>query len=221
MGRGGEREITALIDVITTNKTDFFREPGHFEFLTGVALPSLAAGSSRPLNVWSAGCSSGEEPYTLAIVLSEYAQEHPGFQFSILATDISTRVLEKARLGVYDIGTIAPIPAEAKRKYLLKSRDRNKPRARVAPEIRARVAFQRLNLMDAEFGLANPMDVIFCRNVVIYFDKTTQEQLIRKFARNLRPRGYLFMGHSETLHGFDVPLAQVAPTVYRNTGGTP
>jgi chemotaxis protein methyltransferase CheR len=217
-GRGGERELIALIDVITTNKTDFYREPGHFDFLTRAVLPALTAGSGRPLNVWSAGCSSGEEPYTLAMVLSEYAEERPGFQFSILATDISTRVLEKARLGVYEIGVIAPIPPEAKRKYLLKSRDRSRPMARVAPEIRSRVDFQRLNLMDADFALPHPMDVIFCRNVVIYFDKTTQGQLIKKFFRNLRPNGYLFMGHSETLHGFDVPLAQVAPTVYRKTG---
>jgi len=220
MGRGGDQELTALIDVITTNKTDFYREPGHFDFLTRVVLPSLAAGSGRPLQVWSAGCSSGEEPYTLAMVLTEYAGQRSGYQFSILATDISTRVLDKARRGIYEMGTIAPIPAEAKRKYLLKSRDRDKPRTRVAPEIRARVEFQRLNLMDADFGLAHPMDVIFCRNVVIYFDKTTQEQLIQKFARNLHPNGYLFMGHSETLHGFDVPLAQVAPTVYRKIGGT-
>jgi chemotaxis protein methyltransferase CheR len=217
-GRGGERELIALIDVITTNKTDFYREPGHFDFLTRAVLPALTAGSGRPLSVWSAGCSSGEEPYTLAMVLSEYAEERPGFQFSILATDISTRVLEKARLGVYEIGVIAPIPPEAKRKYLLKSRDRSRPMARVAPEIRSRVDFQRLNLMDADFALPHPMDVIFCRNVVIYFDKTTQGQLIKKFFRNLRPNGYLFMGHSETLHGFDVPLAQVAPTVYRKTG---
>jgi len=154
------------------------------------------------------------------MVLSDYAEQRSGYQFSILATDISTRVLDRARRGIYDMGTIAPIPQEVKRKYLLKSRDRNQPRARVAPEIRARVEFQRLNLMDTPFGLAYPMDVIFCRNVVIYFDKATQEQLIQKFARNLGPNGHLFMGHSETLHGFDVPLAAVAPTVYRKIGGT-
>lgn len=217
-GRGGERELTAMIDLITTNKTDFFREPGHFEFLTRVALPSLSAGQGRPLRVWSAGCSTGEEPYTLAMVLSEYAEQHPGYQFSILATDISTRVLEKARLGIYGPAEIAAIPPGIQRKHLLRSRDQKNPRARIVPETRALIDFQRLNLMDADFGLAYPLDIIFCRNVVIYFDKQTQEQLVRRFQRNLSPRGYLFMGHSETLHGFDVPLAQVAPTVYRKSG---
>jgi chemotaxis protein methyltransferase CheR len=216
-GAGGDAELTAMIDLITTNKTDFYREPGHFDFLTRVCLPSLTAGMGRPLRAWSAGCSTGEEPYTLAMVLSEYAEEHPGYQFSVLATDISTRVLAKARLGVYQADAIAPIPAEVRRKHLLRSRDRNNPSARIAPETRALVEFQRLNLMDADFGLPYPLDVIFCRNVVIYFDKQTQEQLIRRFLRNLRPHGYLFMGHSETLHGFDLPLAQVAPTVYRRS----
>ena len=206
-----------MIDLITTNKTDFFREPGHFEFLTRVALPSIAT-AGRTVRVWSAGCSTGEEPYTLAMVLSEYAEQHPAWQFSILATDISTRVLEKARLGIYEATDIAPIPSEIRRKHLLRSRDRDNPRSRIAPATRSLVEFQRLNLMDSDFGLAHPMDIIFCRNVVIYFDKQTQEQLVRRFTRNLRPHGYLFMGHSETLHGFDVPLVQVAPTVYRRSG---
>ena len=218
MGQGGDAELTAMIDLITTNKTDFYREPGHFDFLTRAALPSLSAGLGRPLRVWSAGCSTGEEPYSLAMVLSQYAEQHPGYQFSILATDISTRVLEKARLGIYEVDAIAPIPPEVRRKHLLRSRDRNSPRARIAPETRALVEFHHLNLMEQDFGLAYPLDVIFCRNVVIYFDKQTQEQLIRRFLRNLRPHGYLFMGHSETLHGFDVPLVQVAPTVYRKAG---
>jgi len=149
------------------------------------------------------------------MVLSQYAEQHSGYQFTILATDICTRVLEKARLGIYDADAIAPIPPEVRRRHLLRSRDRDRPRARIAPETRALVEFQRLNLMDQNFGLPYPMDVIFCRNVVIYFDKQTQEQLVVRFLHNLRPHGYLFMGHSETLHGFDVPLVQVAPTVYR------
>jgi chemotaxis protein methyltransferase CheR len=121
-------------------------------------------------------------------------------------------------LGIYDLEAIAPIPTEVRRKYVLKSRNAANAVARVAPEIRARVEFRRLNLMDAEFALTHPPDVIFCRNVVIYFDKATQEQLVIRFVRNLRPNGYLFMGHSETLHGFRVPLVQVAPTVYRKSG---
>ena len=220
LGAGGEAELTSMIDVITTNKTDFYRESGHFEFLTQTVLPLLDAGVGRPLQVWSAGCSSGEEPYSLAIVLSEYAEQQGpnGYRFSILATDISTRMLEKARLGIYELDAIAPIPTAVRRKYVLKSRNPARPVARMAPEIRAQVEFRRLNLMDAEFALVHPPDVIFCRNVVIYFDKATQEQLVTRFVRSLRPNGHLFMGHSETLHGFRVPLIQVAPTVYRKSG---
>jgi chemotaxis protein methyltransferase CheR len=215
-GAGGDRELPSMIDLVTTNKTDFYREPAHFDYLTRVALPGLRAGFDRPLAVWSAGCSSGEEPYTLAMVLSDFAgQQESAFQFEILATDISGRMLEKARLGVYDMDAIAPIPGAARGKYLLKSRKPEDRAVRVAPEIRKRVEFRRLNLMDSDYRLQRAMDVIFCRNVVIYFDKPTQEQLIGRLAQNLRIGGYLFMGHSETLHGFDLPLAAVAPTVYR------
>ena len=215
LGAAGEAEVPAMIDLITTNKTDFYREPAHFDFLTREALPSLQTGMARPLRVWSAGCSSGEEPYSLAMVLAEYAARTEGYRFSILATDISRRVLEKARLAIYNSAAVEPVPPEIRRKYLLRSRDRSKSLARVAPEIRALVQFRRLNLMDSDFGLKEPLDIIFCRNVVIYFDKQTQEGLVRRFVRHLRPHGYLFMGHSETLHGFDVPLLQVSPTVYR------
>ena len=121
---GGEAELPCMIDLVTTNKTDFFREPAHFEYLTNVALPALEAGFDRPLAVWSAGCSSGQEPYTLAMVLSEYSeQQEPGYRFAILATDISGRMLERARLGIYEMETIAPIPMAVRRKYLLKSRE--------------------------------------------------------------------------------------------------
>ena len=206
---GVEEELTDMLNQVTTNKTDFFREPAHFEYLKQKALPELTR-LNRSLLVWSAGCSSGEEPYTLAMVLKDF-----GCAFTVLATDISTKVLEKARLAIYDDERIAPVPEEFKKKYLLANKDRTKKLFRVVPELRERVKLRRLNFMDSDFGFREPIDVIFCRNVIIYFDKPTQERLLNQFCRYLSPDGYVFMGHSETLLGMDVPLVPVAPTIYR------
>jgi chemotaxis protein methyltransferase CheR len=200
-----ETESVHLIDLVTTNKTDFFREPAHFECLFQKVLPELrdvyGLGARTRLNVWSAGCSSGEEPYTLAMVLSEFAEESPGFGFSVLATDISTVVLEKAVQGIFEHERIEPVPVALRKKYLLRSRNKPNGRVRICDELRASVQFGRLNLMDDEFPIRDPMGVIFCRNVMIYFDRSTQRNLIEKFGRHLVPGGYLFMGHSESLHG--------------------
>ena len=214
---GMKEETTRMIDQVTTNKTDFFREPAHFDYLAQKALPDLAS-TKRTIMLWSAGCSTGEEPYTLAMVLSEFSVGHWGTSFLILATDISTRVIEKARLAIYNEEAISPVPAEFKKKYLLRSKDPTRRRYRVIPELRERVRFRQLNLMDGDFGFREQVDIIFCRNVIIYFDKPTQERLLTRFCRYLSPHGYLFMGHSETLFGMDLPLAQVAPTVYRRVG---
>jgi chemotaxis protein methyltransferase CheR len=212
--KGMKEELIFLINVITTNKTDFFREPLHFEFLAQKALPELAL-NGHSIVVWSAGCSSGEEPYTLAIVLSEYAAAHPGFHFRILASDISTDMLERAEMGIYSSECVAPIPLALKRKYLLRSRDSQSPRVRVVPELRKLVDFRRLNFMDSDYMLAEKVDAIFCRNVLIYFDRATQESILRKLVHNLTPSGYLFVGHSETLHDMDLPVIPVAPALYR------
>ncbi len=215
---GLRTELVHMIDMVSTNKTDFFREPNHFDYLAEVAVPTLAktrAASRLNLHLWSAGCSSGEEPYTLAMVLSEYAQNHPGFGYSILATDISSRMLEMGRQAIYNEARVAPVPAGLRKKYLLRSKNPNKGVVRIVPELRERVQFQRLNFMDREFRIGQTMDIIFCRNVIIYFDMPTQERLLNNFCRCLSPDGYIFMGHSETLHGLKVPLAPVAPTVYR------
>jgi chemotaxis protein methyltransferase CheR len=217
-GREGLKdEIVPLIDVVTTNKTDFFREPGHFNFLVEKALPELTSrdGAGRPVLIWSAGCSTGEEPYTLAIVLSEYALTHPGFRFRILATDISTRVLEKAEMGVYMKDVVSPVPATLKRKYFMASRDPSSERVRVVPELRRLIEFRRLNFMDADYGISEKVDAIFCRNVIIYFDRQTQEKVLQRLSRHLVPLGYLFVGHAETLHEMDLPLTPVAPALYR------
>jgi len=216
---GAGAELVHLIDVVTTNKTDFFREPAHFDFLVTRALPDLAqsrgVGFRKGLSIWSAGCSSGEEPYTLAMVLAEFAEQNPGFSYGILATDICTTVLDKARMAIYGEERVEPVPLPLKRKYLLRGKGSQKGLVRIVPELRGRIRFRRLNFMDDDFGLREPMDIIFCRNVIIYFDKGTQEKLLNKFCRHLIPGGYLFMGHSETLSGLDVPLVQVASTIYR------
>jgi len=219
--KGMKEEIVPLINVVTTNKTDFFREPGHFDYFAAQALPDLLARNpaGRPLLVWSSACSSGEEPFTLAIVMSEFAVLHPGFRFRILATDISTEVLAKAALGVYSADVVAPVPALLRRKYFLRSRDPDSNRLRVAPELRSLVDFQRLNLMDSDYGMRQCAGAIFCRNVLIYFDRSTQEQILARLCHCLLPGGYLFVGHSESLHDMDLPLAAVAPALYRRAGG--
>lgn len=214
---GKERELVHLIDAVTTNKTDFFREPGHFDYLVSKALPDLAAhhGASRKSLVWSAGCSTGEEPYTLAMVLSEYAQTCPGFRFGVLATDICTSVLAKARMGIYKSELVQPVAPELRRKYFMRSRDPQSDLHRVVPELRALVEFRRLNFMDGNFGLPEPPEIIFCRNVIIYFDRPTQVRLLEKLTGQLAPGGYFFAGHSESLQNMDLPLVPVATAVYR------
>jgi chemotaxis protein methyltransferase CheR len=214
---GQKEEIVHLLDVVSTNKTDFFREPEHFEYLVQKAIPELMARnqSGRPLLVWSAGCSTGEEPYTLAMVLNECGPTNSGFRFRVLATDISTTVLAKADRGVFSVEVVGPVPPDLRRKYFMRSRDRDSNLLRVVPELRQLVEFRRLNFMDADFGLSQKADAIFCRNVIIYFDRATQEQIIQKLAAQLVPGGYAFVGHSETLHDMDIPLAPVAPAIYR------
>lgn len=214
--KGKKEEVVSLIDVVTTNKTDFFREPRHFEILTSRALAEMnERAGGRSLLLWSAGCSTGEEPYTLAMVLSEYALAHIGFRFRILATDISTTVLGKAERGVYSQEVVAPVAEDLKKKYLLRSRDRSQGLVRVTPELRRLVEFRRLNLMDADYGISEKADAVFCRNVMIYFDRPTQEKILGKLVRQLVPEGYLFMGHAESLHEMNLPLTPVAPALYR------
>jgi chemotaxis protein methyltransferase CheR len=217
---GQREELVHLIDVVTTNKTDFFREPAHFDYLMETALPEMvtACQGARPLLIWSAGCSSGEEPYTLAILLSEYAAANPGFQFRILATDISTTILDKAKRAVYTEQIVAPISMELRRKYLMRSKNRSSDQVRIVPELRSLIEFRHLNFMDKDYGLAEKADGIFCRNVIIYFDRETQENILLKLSRNLVSDGYMFVGHAESLHDMNLPLAPVAPALYRKVG---
>jgi chemotaxis protein methyltransferase CheR len=217
---GMENELIHMIDVVSTNKTDFFREPGAFSYISQHVLPELIAGKGaglrKRLMVWSAACSTGEEPYTLAMVLSEFADRYPGFGFDylILATDVSRKVLEKARLAVYEEERIEAIPFEMRRKYLMKNKDPKERTYRVVPELRRKIRFRLMNLME-DFGLREPMDLIFCRNVIIYFERETQSLLLHRLCDQLVDGGYIIMGHSETLNGMNLPLVSVAPMIYR------
>jgi chemotaxis protein methyltransferase CheR len=218
----GEEERVHFFNAITTNKTDFFREATHFDYLSQTALPQLdpgggAANSSRawPFKLWCAGCSSGEEPYTLSMVLAEFGRRRPGFDFSLLATDISTRVLDAAKLGIYDEERIEPVPPPLRSKYLMRSKDSARAQVRIVPDLRRRISFCRLNFMDANYGVKDFFEVIFFRNVMIYFDKPTQEAVIHKLCRNLVPGGYLFVGHSESLAGLNLPVSAVGTAIYR------
>lgn len=219
--RGLSEELIHLIDAVTTNKTDFFREPRHFDFLVSRVLSEhVARGDSRrPFLLWSAGCSSGEEPYTLAMVLSEYGLTHSALSFRILATDVSTTVLNKAALGVYAAETVRPVPQALTVRYLMRGRERNAAHVRVVPELRRLIEFRRLNFMDSDYGIQEKFDAIFCRNVIIYFDRPTQQSILGRITARLRPGGYLFMGHAETLHELDLPVEPVAPALYRRIDG--
>lgn len=216
---GKAQELFNMLDAVTTNKTDFFREPKHFDILTSTVLPELAqnqgAGIRRRLAMWSAGCSTGAEPYTIAMILAEYATGHEEFDYVIYATDISTKVLAKAREAIYTEKEAAPIPLALKKKYLLRSKEKSRELVRIVPGLRKRLEFSRLNFMDRDYNIKAGMDVIFCRNVIIYFNRDTQEMVLRRLCRHLRLGGYLFTGHSETLSGFALPLTQVTATVYR------
>jgi chemotaxis protein methyltransferase CheR len=210
-----EEEIVHLINAVTTNKTDFFREPGHFDYLRETVLPAFLETGSRHIRAWSAACSTGAEPYTMAMVIDAFVARHGGPGYDILATDLDTEVLKVARRGVFPAEQLAPVPPTLRQRYVLTAQAARRTDVRIVPELRAAIGFARLNLMDPQYRVGEPMDLIFCRNVLIYFDKPIQEQVIKRLAACLRPGGYLFLGHSESIAGFDLPLRTVANTVLR------
>lgn len=214
---GSDEEIALMIDVITTNLTSFFRENQHFEAMKAKILPEFVQNGWTDVHIWSAACSSGQEPYTLSIVMSEYMRTHSGQvkDFQVLATDISSRVLEKAVNAVYTMDDIEDLPFDMKKRYFLKSKDEGARLVRLKKEIRDRVSFERLNFMDSYYPINDEKQIIFCRNALIYFDKPTQGEVIRKLIEHLVPGGYLFLGHSETIFGLDLPLKTVGPTIFK------
>lgn len=217
---GLDAERPFLINAVTTNKTDFFREPEHFDLLEERMVPELLrsrTGERQPLlKVWSAASSTGAEAYTLAMVLADLAAQRRDFRFAILGTDISTAVLEQGVQAVYPAELTAPVPPGKQQRYLMHGR---KPGARaevrIVPELRRLVHFARLNLMDDSYPFDRDVDVIFLRNVLIYFDKADQEKVILRLVGHLRPGGYLVLGHSESMIGTAVTMRQVAPAVFQ------
>jgi chemotaxis protein methyltransferase CheR len=210
-------EFKKLIDALSTNLTSFFRERNHFDFLEKTFLPKLLAdkkkrGTSK-VRAWSAGCSSGEEPYSLAMTLLEATEGGGDWDVKLLASDISTRVLASARRGAYDQAKVQNVPPELRNRYFALNRFEGKAFYDASPALKKVIAFRHLNLMEP-WPFAGPFDFIFCRNVMIYFDKPTQQKLVRRFHDCLAPGGMLFTGHSESLTGIDHPLAYVQPTIY-------
>ena len=217
--KGIEQELHYFIDVVTTNKTDFFREPYHFTFIVKEAIPELIKSWGGPdkkkLKVWSSACSRGDEPYTISMVLSDLSEKHLGLDYSIVATDLSKNIIDIAVRGVYDESIIEPVPYEMRKKYLLQSKDKKKKIVRICPDLRNKIHFRQLNLISRNFGFSHKMDMIFCRNVIIYFDKKTTDDLLLRLCNQLNKGGFLFMGHSEILDVRSLPLVPVGSTVYK------
>jgi chemotaxis protein methyltransferase CheR len=236
-------ELCALLDAISTNTTHLFRERQHFEFLAESLQDALRdrawRAANNPLRVWSAGCSSGEEAHSIAMILDDVLREKGvtnlfaardsragrakgekvpdacfGLDWKILATDISTRVLERARAGVYESHRLGTVPRSFRQRYFVCGGD-DQLEVRISPALARRITFARFNLTTDHFPFRHGFHYIFCRNVMIYFDRPTQQRLVAKFAAQLRPGGYLLIGHSESLNGIAHGLRYVRPTIYQ------
>jgi chemotaxis protein methyltransferase CheR len=211
-----EAEFTRLINALTTHFTGFFREADHFKFLVEQALPSIRPGHRKAIHIWSAASSSGEEPYSIGLYLSEHCPPALGWDWRIAASDISTKMLEEARLGIYPMEHLGAIPREWLRKYFQKGVGRWEGYCRVKPGIAGRVSFRQINLIEP-YDHPQPFEVIFCRNVLIYFDHQTQHQIVKQACRFLAHGGYLIIGHSESLNGLDLPLRCLQPSIYQRS----
>jgi chemotaxis protein methyltransferase CheR len=208
---GSGEELQLLLDSVATNFTSFLREPAHFEFLRDEIAPAFAGrGSDAGPAVWCAASSTGEEPVTIALTLLEAGVEH----FSLLGSDISTKALAAARQGVYNLSAVRPIPMPLLKRYFQKGRGAQEGLARVSSELRRRIEYRQVNLI-AEPQLGKKFDIIFCRNVMIYFDRPTQQRVVAMLERHLAPGGFLFISHSESLNGITHGLKWVRPAIYQ------
>jgi chemotaxis protein methyltransferase CheR len=218
----GEEELVQLIDAISTNHTFFFREYKHFDFLKQTGMPHLMQmmekNDEKRFRIWSAASSSGEEPYSIAVFLSEYFEKHPQIQWHVDATDISTKVLALARRAIYSEDRVKEVPMDLMKKYFQKGINRFEGNFRLKNFIIDKVEFQKINLLQPDYPFPNQFHVIFCRNVMIYFDKETQETLIQKLTSQLAPGGYLLIGHSESLTSIKHNLKPIQPAIYQKMG---
>ncbi len=210
-------EVEKLIVSVSTNKTSFFREPQHFDYLLSNILPNAHQQGKKQnfFKLWCAGCSSGEEPYSLSMVMHQFTKTHPGFTFHIDASDISIEVLRKAGKGIYSHDSLEDIPPIFRKAYLLKSKDKTNKKIRMSKALRDSIQFLWINLMNDSFGFDDKHDVIFCRNTLIYFDRTTQERVINNLFRQLKTGGYLILGHSESLINMSISAKHCSPSVYQ------
>lgn len=216
-----EDEFVHLVNCVTTNKTDFFREPEHFDFLRERAIPEILSRrghGDRQLKFWSAAASIGAEAYTMAMVASDTV-DLAKHRVSILGTDISTETVVQAQRAIYPAEMMVAIPESMQKRFLMKARSSSRQEMRIVPELRRMVSFQHLNLMDATYPVDRNFDVIFCRNVLIYFSKQSQDSVLKRLCRHLRAGGFLILGHSESLAGASQEdMRQVAPTIFRRWG---
>lgn len=207
-------EFECMIDELTTHKTEFFREPEHFNLLMDQVLLKYKTESFNPFKIWSAGCSTGEEAYTMAIVLNEYKLVNPGFDFNIYATDISNSSVMKAVRAIYNKETISAIDQNLIKKYFLVSKDSKENKVRVVKNLREKIHFSILNMVDDYFFQNETLDVIFCRNTLIYFDDISKRKVVNKLIEKIKPGGFLFVGLSETITQYSKAISQVSPSVY-------
>ncbi len=217
---GLDSEITHLIDVVTTNKTDFFREPDHLHFMESHMVDALLSQKrARPLlKVWSAASSNGAEAWSIAMVLEDVARRRRDFSYAILGTDISTIVLGQARRAIYPVEAMEPVPTDKRQRYVMESRDPQlRGEVRIVPELRRRARFDRMNLMDTDYPYDRDVDIIFLRNVLIYFEKADQEAVVARLVGHLRRGGYLVVGHSESMVVVEKNVRQVGPTVFQKS----
>ncbi len=210
-------ELIEFVNAITTNKTEFFREQRHFDYMREFCLPEFERRGKRELRIWSAGCSTGEEPYTIAMVLSEYFENRKGMDIKILATDIDTTVVGKGIAGVYPLEQVKDIEISILKKYFKRGSGDNEGLFMAKDCLKRMIQFRRLNLLDSGYPMKKKFDIIFCRNVIIYFDKRTQEKLFERLSDYLDEDGYLFIGHSENITGISNRFDLIGHTIYRRS----
>lgn len=211
----GFSEVQNFINSITTNKTDFFREAHHFDFLVNTFIPQVISSGRRIVRIWSAACSTGEEPYTIAMVMAKHLVEPYNIPVKILATDIDTSVLKTAVRGVYESGVLNTVPEEYMKKYFLRGKGESLGLFKIKDDVRQMVTFKQLNFIAPEYPVTSTFDIIFCRNVIIYFNPETKRMVVNRLFRYLNDGGYIMMGHSETLFNMIDGLVYLKNTIYQ------
>lgn len=215
---GGE-EWLRFVDLVTTHKTDFFREPEHFSYLTEEILPGLLQRvRGQKIRIWSAGCATGEELYSIGMVMEEFFRnqsEMRGGGYSVLGSDVSMASIKRAKSGIYETARLQGMPQSFRYRYFMRSKQPNHNEVRVVPELRRQMEFLVLNFMDPSYAIPYLSDVIFFRNVMIYFEKQTQREVLHKLCEQLKPGGYLLVGHSETIQNLSLPLRNLGPAIFQ------